>query len=184
MRAAIRGSIVLVLAVLLSACTNGLLTTKDPAQRVLVYGYFDMSQANNHVKHVMLDSNQPMTVGSRWGLYKLRDNQYFAAADLQPGYTYTVKGIVGPQESYAFGPDFDEAFIIDARPGEMVYVGAWRYVPHQRTGRDVLANTGSFSLEPIGDMSEAEVLRLVRESVRDAHWAARIDDRLTRIARH
>jgi len=184
MRPALRFMSLLTLAFLLSACaTSGLLTTNDPAQGVFVYGYFDMSKAGREAKHVVVGSNQNMPIGTRWGLYKLNEKGHFAVRNLEPSYVYRVKGIMGVSETYNFGPDLDEGFILKPSPGDMIYVGAYRYVPHQRTGRDVLSNSGSFSLEPARDMSETEVLRMVRDSVRDEHWARRIDERLGQLAR-
>ncbi len=74
MRLSIRGILVLVFSLLLSACSGAILTTKDPSQRVLVYGSLDMSRSGNAVKDLVVKSNQkmPTAAGGRFSLHRQR----------------------------------------------------------------------------------------------------------------
>ena len=182
----IRTTITLTLILLLSACTSGsILTTKDPAQRVLVYGYLDMSKAGEAARYLVVTSNQelPTAVGNRFDWYPFSENGYFSINDLIPGYTYTINGIRSGVAISTFGEAAPKKFKLRPGPADMVYVGAYRYVPHERSVGDVLTDTGSFSLKRITNVTEAKVLRKVRETIGDPHWEQRIDKRLKRLAR-
>lgn len=185
MNATIRYTVFLVLTLLLSACSGAILTTKDPAQRVLVYGYLDMSKSGIAAKRLVVHSNQeiPTAVGGRFDLYRFPQDGFYSVKDLIPGYTYTIGSIRSADTSYTFGDNLPKEFKFQPGPADMIYVGAYRYMPHKRTVGDVLTNSGSFSLERDTKMTEAEVLRRIRKTVGDAHWERRIDARLRQLAR-
>lgn len=185
MHTVIRVTFFLVFPLLLSACSGAILTTKDPAQRVLVYGYLDMSRAGNATKRLVVHSNQelPTAVGGRFDLYRFPEDGFYSVNDLLPGYTYTIGSIRSLDTSYTFGDNLPKEFKFQPGPADMIYVGSYRYIPHKRTAGDVLTNSGSFSLERDPKMTEAEVLRRIRKTVGDAHWERRIDARLRQLAR-
>lgn len=185
MKAASRGTILLVLTLLLSACSGAILTTKDPSQRVLVYGYLDMSKAGIVARDLVVHSNQkiPTAAGGRFSLYRFPDDGFYTIKDILPGYTYMIGSIRSRDTSYTFGDNLPKEFEFKPGPADMVYVGAYRYVPHKRTVGEVLSNSGSFSLERVKKMTEVEVLRKIRSTIGDVHWEKRIDERLRQLTR-
>jgi hypothetical protein len=169
-------------ALLLSACSGAILTTKDPSQRVLLYGYLDMSQSGKAAKYLIVKSNQPIptAMGGRFDLYDFPEDGYFAVRDLLPGYTYNISGLKSSVATYGFGENPPKKYKMKPGPADMVFVGAYRYVPEKRTWGDVLNRTGSFSLER-AKVTEVQVLRRLRKTIGDAHWERRIDERITQL---
>ncbi len=179
----LRGIFVLVISLLLSACSGAILTTKDPSQRVLVYGSLDMSKSGNTVKNLVVKSNQkmPTAAGGRFSLYRFPQDGFFTVKDLLPGYTYKIIGFRSPDAAYYFEDKRPKEYDFKPGPADMVYVGAYRYIPHKRTAKEVLTASGTFSLDRDTTLSESEVLRKIRKTVGDAHWERRIDERLRQL---
>ncbi len=185
MRLSIRGILVLVFSLLLSACSGAILTTKDPSQRVLVYGSLDMSRSGNAVKDLVVKSNQkmPTAAGGRFSLYRFPQDGFYTVKDLLPGYTYKIIGFRSLDTAYYFEDKRPKEFDFQPGPADMVYVGAYQYVPHKRTAKEVLSDSGMFSLELDTKLPESEVLRKIRKTVSDAHWERRIDERLRQLGK-
>lgn len=183
MKTLVRGIVVLLYALLLGGCSGAILTTKDPGQRVLVYGYLDMSPAGKARKYMVVKSDQPIptAMGGRFDMYDFPEDGVFAIRDLIPAYTYRIAGVMSSAADYGFGENGPTQYIVKPGPADMVFVGAYRYVPHARTWGDVSNRTGSFSLERV-TMTELQVLRKLRESIGDPHWERRIDDRIRQLA--
>lgn len=179
----IRVIFVLVFSLFLGACSGAILTTKDPAQRVLVYGSLDMSKSGKAVKDLVVKSNQkiPTAAGGRFSLYKFPQDGFYTVNDLLPGYTYNIVGFRSLDTSYYFGEKRPKGFDFTPGPADMVYVGAYRYTPHERSAKEVLTDSGTFSLDRDTKLTESDVLRKIRNTVGDAHWERRIDERLKQL---
>lgn len=180
-----RISIFVVFTFLLSACSGAILTTQDPSQRVLTYGYLDMSRAGTSGFHLVVNSDQeiPSAVGGRFDYYRFPEDGFYTVKDLIPGYTYTINAIRSSAFRYNFGEQRPKSFKFKPGPADMIYVGAYRIVPYKQSLKEVLTSSGSFSLQRDTKMTEAEVLRKVRKTVGDPHWERRIDERLRQLGR-
>ncbi len=107
------------------------------------------------------------------------NNNYFVVPNLQPGKYYFVGFKAG--KNYYKLPRFDDKYMVEVKPGQIVYYGSIDYIDGREPG---WFREGTYSLRKVAKPSEREMLQWFYQYSDGTGWDLIIKKRLQALGEH
>ena len=157
----------------LAACAlnPGIRTTAEP-NASLVYGFFDMEESPYALQSVTITQNEKVGIVYRQSHMQTYTDGLFFVENLPP-MKYHIPFFRAGNVTHVLSTDERDLFSV--APAKLVYIGAFRYHDPKKGG---VFTAKKFEMLPVKKPSEAEVLLLLADRVKDPRWKERIRARL------
>ena len=172
------GALLVALGIQFSGCAlnPGVRQVSTP-EASLIFGYFEMENSPYSLRTVFLTQNEKAGIVYRQSAMRTYTDGLYFMEDLPP-MQYHIPFFMAGNVRHILSTSEEDLFGVP--PGTMVFLGSFQYVTTDEGG--VLTDE-KFEMRPVGNPTEAEVLRMVAERLEDPRWQARIAKRLKQLGR-
>lgn len=151
----------------------------------LIFGYVDLKPVHQYIGQATLLEDKRGGIAYRTSyMYHDHDGLIYAY-NLAPD-KYSVMTFQGDSPGWHFDSTgiYDYQFInskkdlVDIKPGQMVFVGAYRVKVTSSKLRLFLMNSGNYDLVPVKSPTELQLLERMHAEMSDPYWKGRIEQEI------